>query len=124
MSCSEVEGECKDSVPWPTFPESNFVASKCVPNPKPVTKGKALRQAVKPVSQKGWGVFHFALCCVLWVAACQELSLQLLQPCSTQECKVIKGYPLSGKLGHQMCVEAPLWEILEYNREKAQRGST
>lgn len=38
VKCSEAEGEYKDGVPWTTFPESNFMVSRCVPNLQPAPK--------------------------------------------------------------------------------------
>lgn len=40
VSCGEAETDLRDGVLQPTFPQSSFVASRCVPNLKPTHKAK------------------------------------------------------------------------------------
>lgn len=82
MSYSKAEGDGKDGSPWLTFHESTSIASRCVSN----LKSAPPRQVNTPFYRKAKGVFQFALCVAPSVVVpCQELSLRLLHPCSTQE---------------------------------------
>lgn len=68
MSCSEAEGEHKDGIPQPMFPESNFIASRCVPNLKPDPQAEALGLESRPLTQKDGGRVYIpsAVCAVPW----------------------------------------------------------
>ena len=79
MSCSEDEGEYKDGIPQPMFPESTSVASRYVADLKPVPQAEALGQIKSLLQKKAGGVSVCCLRSTLSVADCQELSLQLLQ---------------------------------------------
>lgn len=92
----------------------------CV-RPEPAPQAKAPGQANRPSSPKDSGVFHCYLGSALGVAECQELSLQLLQPCGRRvarpsglQSREIRGCPLGGNLKNwgTRCVNTPLHEIL------------
>lgn len=111
VSCSKAEGEHKDGIIWPMFPESISIASRCVPNPKPTSKVKSPGLASRSLSQKSWGcVSVICLCSVLRVVIYQALSLSLLQFHGTQQCNAsplgyqdqeIKRYPLGRSCKNQ-----------------------
>ena len=63
VTCSDTEGECKDGIPWPTFPESTSVASRCMPNLKPASTAEAPGLA----SGKIGSVFQCAVGAVPWL---------------------------------------------------------
>ena len=80
VSYSEAEGEHKvDALGLCSLRAPLYLLDVCKPEACPQA-GLASR----PLPQKGWGCVS-PRCSALGVAACQELSLQLLQSCGTRE---------------------------------------
>lgn len=49
VSCCEAEGEYKDDIVWPPFPESISIVSRCVPNLNTAPKADVPRLASRPL---------------------------------------------------------------------------
>ena len=76
MSRREAEGECKDGIPQPAFPESTSISPRCVPNLKPTPQQLLQEQQLGVCCGNAVGcVSVVCLCIALEVVTCQGLSL-------------------------------------------------
>ena len=87
MSWNEAEGECKDYIHSISSLTASPLAPLSVPNQKPASQAKLLDAQLGLFLRKTGHVSVCYLCSALGMAACQELSLQLLQSHGTQEHK-------------------------------------
>ena len=66
MSRREAEGECKDGILQPAFPESTSISPRCVPNPKPTPQQPLQEQQLGVCRGNAGGVFQLSVCALPW----------------------------------------------------------
>lgn len=66
MSQREAEGECKDGISQPAFPESTSTSPRGVPNPKLTPQQLLQEQQLGVCRGNAGGVFQSSVCASPW----------------------------------------------------------